>query len=149
MATKEALGMSLEISQDYIDSLTKDLLEQSLIETLDAKNTIVENIVSSVLSVKVNEDGRVSNYERENRCTFLEWLVRKMIKEEVRSVADEVLEEKRGDIREAIRREVSKKANLNKMVDAFFESFSDNLNNKYRTTIDIGFNFEKEKEDRW
>lgn len=149
MATKEALGMSLEISQEYIDSLTKDLLEQSLIETLDAKNTIVENIVSSVLSVKVNEDGRVSNYERENRYTFLEWLVRKMIKEEVRSVADEVLEEKRGDIREAIRREVSKKANLNKMVDAFFESFSDNLNNKYRTTIDIGFNFEKEEEDRW
>ena len=147
MATKEALGMSLEISQDYIDNLTKDLLEQSLIETLDAKNTIVESIVSSVLSVKVNDEGRVSNYERENRYTFLEWLVRKMIKEEVRSVADEVLEEKRGDIREAIRREVSKKANLNKMVDAFFESFSDNLNNKYRTTIDVGFNFEKEKEE--
>ena len=149
MATKEALGMSLEISQDYIDNLTKDLLRQSLIETLDAKNSIVEGIVSQVLSVKVNEDGRVSNYDRENRYTFLEWLVRKMIKEEVRSVADEVFEEKRGDIREAIRREVSKKANLNKMVDAFFESFSDNLNNKYRTTIDVGFNFEKDKEDRW
>lgn len=147
MATKEALGMSLEISQGYIDNLTKQLLEESLIETLDAKNTIVEGIVSSILSVKVNDDGRVSTYERENRYTFLEWLVRKMIKEEVRSVADEVLEEKRGDIREAIRREVNKKANMNKIVDAFFESLTDNLNNKYRTTIDVGFNFEKEKEE--
>lgn len=149
MATKEALGMSLEISQEYIDSLTKDLLEQSLIETLDAKNTIVESIVSSVLSVKVNEDGKFSSYDRENRYTFLEWLVRKMIKDEVKSVADEVLEEKRGNIREAIRREVNKKANMNKLVDAFFESLSGNLNDKYRTTIDIDFNFEKEKEDRW
>lgn len=149
MATKEALGMSLEISQEYIDSLTRDLLEQSLIETLDAKNTIVESIVSSVLSVKVNDEGRVSGYERENRYTFLEYLVRKMIKDEVKSVTDEVLEEKRGDIREAIRREVNKKANMNKLVDAFFEGLSDNLHDKYRTTIDIGFNFEKDKEDRW
>lgn len=149
MATKEALGMSLEISQDYIDNLTKDLLKQSLIETLDAKNTIVENIVSSVLSVEVNDEGRISSYSRENKYTYLEWLVRKMIKDEVKSVADEVLEEKRGDIREAIRREVNKKANMNKFVDAFFESLSDNLHDKYRTTIDIGFNFEKDKEDRW
>ena len=149
MATKEALGMSLEISQEYIDNLTRDLLEQSLIETLDAKNTIVESIVSSVLSVRVNEDGRVSSYDRDNRYTFLEYLVRKMIKDEVKSVTDEVLEEKRSDIREAIRREVNKKANMNKLVDAFFESLTNNLHNEYRTTIDIGFNFEKEKEDRW
>ena len=146
MATKEALGMSLEISQEYIDKLTKDLLTESLIETLDAKNTIVESIVSSVLSVKVNDEGRVSSYNSENKYTYLEWLVRKMIKEEIKSVTTEVLEEKRGDIRSAIRKEVNKKATMNKFVDAFFSTVTENLENKYRTEIDINFDFKKDEE---
>ena len=146
MATKEALGMSLEISQDYIDNLTKDLLTQSLIETLDAKNTIVEGIVSQILSVKVNDEGRVSSYDRENRYTYLEWLVRKMIKDEIKSVATEVLEEKRNDIRSAIRKEVEKKATMNKFVDAFLSTVTKNLESKYRTEIDINFDFKKDEE---
>lgn len=146
MATKEALGMSLEISQDYIDNLTKDLLTQSLIETLDAKNTIVEGIVSQILSVKVNDEGRISSYSGENRYTYLEWLVRKMIKDEIKSVAAEVLEEKRNDIRSAIRKEVNKKATMNKFVDAFFSAVTENLESKYRTEIDINFDFKKDEE---
>ena len=144
MATKEALGMSLEISQEYIDNLTRDLLEQSSIETLDAKNTIVEAIVSNVLSVKVSDDGRVSSYSHDNKFTFLEYLVRKMIREEVRSVAEEVLKERRDDIRKAIRKEMSKSKTLDKFYNAFFDSVVDSLSNRYKTSIDI--NIEKEKD---
>lgn len=139
MATKEALGMSLEISQEYIDNLTRDLLEQSLIETLDAKNTIVQSIISEVLSVKVDESGRVSTYSRDNRYSFLEFLVRKMIKEEVLSVTEEVMKEKRAEIRTIIKKELSKKANIDKFYDAFFSTVMDNLSCSYRTYFDIKF----------
>lgn len=144
MATKEALGMSLEISQDYIDNLTKDLLTQSLIETLDAKNTIVEGIVSQILSVKVNEDGKIDSWSSANKYTFLEYLVRKMIRDEVKSVAEEVLNEKRDDIRKAIRREMSNKATIDKFCNAFFSSVVDGLENRYKTTIDVTVEREKE-----
>lgn len=144
MATKEALGMSLEISQEYIDNLTADLLKQSLIETLDAKNTIVEGIVSNILSVKVNEEGRIASWARDNKYTFLEYLVRKMIKDEVKSVAEEVLNEKRDDIRKAIRREMNNKATIDKFCNAFFSSVVDGLENRYKTTIDVVV--EKERE---
>lgn len=144
MASKEALGMSLEISQDYIDNLTKDLLTQSLIETLDAKNTIVEGIVSNILSVEVDENGRISSYRGDNKYTFLEWLVRKMIREEVKSVAEEVLNEKREDIRKSIKKEMSRKATIDKFCDAFFGTVVDGLENRYKTKIDV--TVEKEKE---
>lgn len=144
MASKEALGMSLEISQEYIDSLTKDLLEQSLIETLDAKNTIVQNIVSNVLSAKVDESGRVSSYSSDNKYTFLEYLVRKMIREETLSVTEEVLKEKRKEIRDTIKKELNKKANIDKFFDAFMSTTMDSLDNRYRTYFDIRF---EEKKD--
>lgn len=144
MATKEALGMSLEISQEYIDSLTKDLLEQSLIETLDAKNTIVQSIVSNVLSARVDENGRVSNYNSDNKYTFLEHLVRKMIREEALSVTEEVLKERRKEIRDTIKKEMNKKANIDKFFDAFMSTTMDNLDSRYRTYFDIRF---EKKED--
>lgn len=144
MATKEALGMSLEISQDYIDNLTKDLLTQSLIETLDAKNSIVEGIVSQILSVKVNDKGQIDSWSSENKYTFLEYLVRKMIRDEVKSVAEEVLNEKRDDIRKAIRREMSSKATIDKFCNAFFSSVVDGLEDRYKTTIDVTVEREKE-----
>lgn len=137
MATKEALGMSLEISQDYIDNLTKDLLTQSLIETLDAKNSIVEKIVSQILSVKVNERGQIDSWSSANKYTFLEYLVNKMIRDEVKSVAEEVLNEKRDDIRKAIRREMSSKATIDKFCNAFFGTVIDGLDSMYKTTIDV------------
>lgn len=144
MATKEALGMSLEISQEYIDNLTRDLLEQSLIETLDAKNTIVQEIISKVLSCKVDDSGMPSRYSSDNKYTFLEYLVRKMVKEEVLSVTEEVMREKRAEIRASIKKELNKKANLDKFYDAFFSTVMDNLDCRYRTFFDI--RFEKEKD---
>ncbi len=139
MATKEALGMSLEISQDYIDNLTKDLLKQSLIETLDAKNTIVEGIVSQILSVKVNEHGQVDSWSSANKYTFLEYLVNKMVRDEVKSVAEEVLNEKRDDIRKAIRKEMTKQSTIDKFYGAFVDNVMTGLQDKYRTTIDVNF----------
>lgn len=150
MATKEALGMSLEISQEYIDNLTKQLLEESLIETLDAKNRIVEGIVSSVLSVKVDDNGRVSNYHNDNRYTYLEWLVRKLVKDEVTEMTHEVLEEKREVIRKAIRKELSRKSTLDSLVGAFFDSAIENIKSNWRTRVDVNFGFEADKkEEEW
>lgn len=146
MATneKQALGMSLQISQDFIDNLAKDLVQESLIETLNSKDEIVRQIVSQILSVRVNYEGRVSNYGSENKFTYLEYLVNKMIKEEVISVAQEVLTEKREQIRDTIKKEMSKKATIDKFYDAFFSNIIDNLSSKYDTKIEI--NIDKKKD---
>jgi len=135
MATKEALGMSLEISQEYIENLTKELLTQSLIETLDAKNTIVQSIVKEVLSTKVDSQGRVSTYRGDEHRTYLKYLCEKMIREEVASVAEEMLEKNRAAIRESIRKEISKKATMDKMTDCFINSVLDGMGNRYRTNV--------------
>lgn len=144
MATKDALGMTLEISQDYIDNLAKNLVEESLIETLNGKDDIVKQIVSSILSVKVDENGKVSNYSNDNRYTYLQYLVNKMIKEEVIDVAKEVLNEKRAEIRETIKKEMSKKATIDNFYQAFYGSIIDNLDCKYNTKIEI--NIDKKKD---
>lgn len=144
MATKEALGMSLEISQEYIEKLTKDLLTESLIETLDAKNRIVESIVSEVLSVKVDKDGRPSTYNGDSHRTYLKYLCEKMIRDELNSVAEEVMTERRTEIRGEIKKAIVKKANMDKFVDAFINTALNGLNCTWKTNVN--FTFTKESD---
>ena len=141
---KQALGMSLQISQDFIDNLAKDLVQESLIETLNGKDDIVRQIVSQILSVRVNQDGIISNYSCDNKFTYLQYLVNKMIKEEVISVAQEVLTERRAEIREHIRKEMSKKATIDKFYDAFFSNITNNLDSRYDTKIEV--NIDKKRD---
>lgn len=139
MASKEALGMSLNISQEYIDNLTKDLLTESLIETLDAKESFVSEIIKNVLSTKVDNKGKVSSYNSDNKYTYLEYLVNTMIKEEFLSITQEVMTVRRNEIREAIRKHLNEKATLDKFYEAFFSTVLDSLDNIYRTTINVSF----------
>ena len=141
---KQALGMSLQISQEFIDNLAKDLVQESLIETLNGKDDIVRQIVSQILSVKVDREGKVSNYSAENKFTYLQFLVNNMIKEEIISVAQEVLTERRVEIREHIKKEMSKKATIDKFYDAFFSNIVNNLDSRYDTKIEI--NIDKKRD---
>jgi hypothetical protein len=140
---KEALGMSLEISQEYIDSLTKDLLQQSLIETLDAKNNIVQNIITEVMNTKVDEHGQKPSYSSRTDMTYIQYLINKSIRDELGKLCEEAID--KSQVRQSIKRELSKKATVDKFVNAFFVGVLDNLNNSWRTKVDI--NIEQSKNE--
>lgn len=140
MATKEALGMSMTISEDFIQNLAKELVTESLIKTLDGKNRIAEEIVRQVLGQKVNRDDGTPTSSDYKACTFLEFQIRKMLREEIVLVTKEVMEEKRTEVREAIRRELMKKATVDRFFNAFYDTVIGNLENKWDTEINFNIN---------
>ena len=144
MATKDALGMSMTISEDFIHNLAKDLVTESLIKTLDDKNKIAEEIVRQVLGQKVSKrDGSPTNRDYDS-CTFLEYEIRKMLMDEILLVTKEVMEERRQEIRDVIRREMMKKATVDGFFNAFYDAVIGNLSSTWNT--DITFNITKKKE---
>lgn len=141
MATKEALGMSMTISEDFIQNLAKELVTESLIKTLDGKNRIAEEIVRQVLGQKVDRDNGAPTSSDYKACTFLEFQIRKMLREEIVLVTKEVMEEKRPEVRETIRRELMKKATVDRFFNAFYDTVIGNLDSTWRTNIT--FNIDK------
>lgn len=141
MATKEALGMSMTISEDFIQNLAKELVTESLIKTLDGKNRIAEEIVRQVLDQKVDRDNGAPTSSDYKACTFLEFQIRKMLREEIVLVTKEVMEEKRPEVRETIRRELMKKATVDRFFNAFYDTVIGNLDSTWRTNIT--FNIDK------
>lgn len=137
------VGIDLNIDDNYLNEAVKNIVMTGIAETLD-KDKIVSGLVNAVLETKVDESGEISSYSRDNRYTLLEVYVNKMIREIVKEEMKKLVEEKRPKMQEIIRKELNKKATLDKFVDAFMSSNLDNLDNNWRTKISVEYQKDNE-----
>lgn len=139
------VGVNLNVDKDYLQEAVKQTVLMGISESLNGKNEIVSQIVNSVLQTKVDRTGKVSSYSSDNKYTLLEFYVNEMLTDVVKEEIKNMIEEKRTECAEIIRKELNKKANINKFVDSFIDSTSKSLNQSWKTTINI--NYEKKSEE--
>lgn len=137
------VGIDLNIDDNYLNEAVKSIVMTGIAESLD-KEKIVNGLVKTVLETKVDEEGKISSYSRDNRYTLLEVYVNNIIREIVKEEMKKLVEEKRPKMQEIIRRELNKRATLDKFVDAFISNNLDNLDNNWKTKISV--EYEKDKE---
>lgn len=132
------VGLNLDIDDNYLAEAIKNTVMTGIVETLD-KDKIVSGLVNTVLETKVDKQGCISRYSSDNQYTLLEVYVNGMIRETIKEELKKLVEEKKPQMQEIIRKELNKKATLNKFVDAFITSNLNNLDNDWRTNIDIEY----------
>ena len=133
---KDALGMTMQINEEFINNLATQLVSESVMATIGGGDKFVKQIVSEILNTKVDESGNVRTY---GERTYLKWLIEKVIREEIESVLTETINEKRKDIKEVVRRELMKKDTIDKFFNAFTESVSGGLKKYWKAKIDVSF----------
>lgn len=138
------VGIDLNIDDNYLNEAVKSIVMTGIAESLD-KDKIVSGLVNTVLETKVNKDGCISRYDSDNTYTLLEVYVNKLIRDIAKEEMKKLVEEKRPKMQEIIRKELNKKATLDKFVDAFISSNLDNLDSNWRTKISIEYQKDKEE----
>lgn len=141
---KNLMGMSLQLDTEYIKNLTKEIVKQGMVETLGNEN-LVGAIVSEILNKPVDENGKVATSSYSKSKPMLQYLVDKELREQIVEIAKEAIEEKKPAIREAIKKEMQKKATIDQFVSKFYSSIIDNLDSSYRTQINVNIESEKEQ----
>lgn len=141
---KNLMGMSLQLDTEYIKNLTKEIVKQGMVETLGNEN-LVGSIVSEILNKKVDEHGNVVTNSYSKSKPMLQYLVDKELREQIVEIAKEAIEEKKPAIREAIKKEMQKKATIDQFVSNFYSSIIDNLHSSYRTQINVNIESENDK----
>lgn len=137
-------GLDLKVDNDYIESVVKNMVTMGIMQALDEKNGIACSIVTQILNQKVDDKGKISSYSSDNKFTLLEYYVNTMIRDESVVIMKEVLEEKRVEVRNMIKKEMQKKSTIDSFYNAFFDGVVDNLNSTWNTTIDVNVNKKKE-----
>lgn len=133
------VGLDLNIDKDFLADAVKQTVMMGISEALNGKNEIVSQIVKMTLNTKVCDKGTISNYDRDNKYTLLEYYVRKMIRDVTGEELQRLVDERKPEITKAIREELSKKVNYTKFVDAFIGSISSAINNLWVPRIDVKF----------
>lgn len=137
------VGLNLDIDDNYLAEAIKNTVMTGIVESLD-KDKVVSGLVNTVLETKVDKNGCISRYESDNKYTLLELYVNEMVRDVIKEEMKRLIEEKRPKMQEIIRKELNKKATLDKFVDAFISSNLNNLDNNWRTKISV--EYEKNKE---
>lgn len=140
------VGLDLNIDNDYLAEAVKQTVIMGIAESLNGKNEIVSQIVNSVLSTKVDKNGNISSYSSDNKYSLIDLYVRKTLKEIAIEEIKNICEERKPEIREIIRRELTKKASAQKFVDKFFDCMVTNLDSTWQTTINVDFQKKNEKD---
>ena len=95
MPEKQALGMTMQISQEYINNLATEMIRENLLAALGGSDKFVEELTKEILNTKVNKDGKVSSYRCSDDIPYIQYLINKTIREEVTGTLKEMLDEKR------------------------------------------------------
>ena len=101
------VGLDLNIDNDYLAEAVKQTVIMGIAESLNGKNEIISQIVNSVLSTKVDKNGNISNYSSDNKYSLIDFYVRKTLKEIAIEEIKNICEERKPEIREIIRRELT------------------------------------------
>lgn len=133
------IGLNLDMGDNYLADCVKETVIAGISASLNGKNEIVSQLVHDVLNFKVDKNGRVSGYQKDNQYTLLEWHVNHVIKEIAKDEIANMIEEARPKIAEAIKAELSKKKTMNDMVAAFVTTITNTLRSDWKTTVNIDF----------
>lgn len=79
------IGLNLDIDDNYLAQCIQQTVVAGISESLNGKNEIVSQLVHDVLNIKVDSNGRISSYARDNDQTLLEYHVKHALNDEPRA----------------------------------------------------------------
>jgi DNA relaxase NicK len=137
--SKSIIGLDLNVDQDYIAKAVQQCVIMGISEALNGKNEIVSQLVNAVISTRVDADGKLSTYSNNHTQTLLQYYVKKLITDVVKEELQVMVNEKRGEISEMVRKKLNSKATTDKMTGALCEMLEGAINDTYRTKIEVNF----------
>lgn len=141
--TNNMLGLNLNVDPNFIGEAVKNTILGGIIKGLDSKDEIIKNFVALVMTQKVDENGKPTDSYRA-KCTLLEYFTKKVIEDVAREELLALISEKKEDIRKIMKKELAKKANIDRFCDAFISEVKAATSNTWCPKISVEF---KEKEN--
>lgn len=131
--------MSLNLSADMIKPIIEKTIQANVLSALNGWEGVVTDMVNTVLTTKVDENGKISSYSSENRYTWIEVNLNRRIKELVEGEVKKQIEESAEAIREAVRKQITSKAGSNAVAKAVVDGLIGSFEKSWNSTINISF----------
>lgn len=139
---KPIVGIDLGIDPEYLEQVVRQTVSVGIAEALGGKEAVASEIIHSVLNARVNSDGKIirpHDYGYRDAKTVIDYYTQRVIKNQVQEVLKEIVEEKRADIKKAIKKELSKPSTIDGLTGEFVHHLLSVSTDYWRPKINISF----------
>ena len=127
----------IQLDPKLIDSLVKEHINAAMLSVLaDKKEVLLSQMANQILNLKVNSEGQISNYQSENKYSWIEMTLNKELRGVIKQAVTEQLTAMKPDIEKAVKKEVAKSGTA--IAKAIMGGFTEALKVGYKFNITIG-----------
>lgn len=130
--------LSIALPTELVERAVRDKINASIAGALGDPTQLIESLVGSVLSQKVNEHGNVDRSSYNNNYDYLEVVASNYIRDAAKEALSQVMEENKPKVVAAIKKQLAKSPS--KIADVLVKGMTDTLDCTYRNDIKISFN---------
>ncbi len=131
------MDVEMKINPEYLEKSAEKIVKAGIIEALGDPSVILTKAVDSVLSMKVDREGRQSNSY--SSIPYIEWLATKVIQDTVRDCIKEVIDERKDEFEEVIKKKLATKSFMNDVSSSFIKAMLDAASSHWSMPIDVSF----------
>jgi hypothetical protein len=123
--------VNLSIPKEVTQPIVAAKIQEAVLAALGGADKIVESIIHKICNTQVNpNDGKVSSYSHDNKITWIDYHVTKIIEEGVKMELKKQIDEGALPIKDALIKVMQSKQGSSKIADALLQGLTDNFNGK-------------------
>lgn len=129
---------TFQIPRDVIEPIIVAHVQTAIVAALGGSAALVETAINEILTKKVDSDGKINSYDRNNTYTFIQLQLVKSVQAAVTDVLNEELKKHQDAIRTHITKELAKKNSplIKQLVEGMTKAFTaDSLH--YRIEVSV------------
>jgi len=129
--------VDIKISEDLIKGIIETKVQAAITQALSSEASVVEQVVAAALECKVDEKGKRSRYDSDNKFTYLDSLCRKMIRNAAESAVQEWAHSQQKLLTDTFLKQLQTKKTANALVKTCVDGLSDAASQSWRFSVDV------------
>lgn len=130
--------VNIQISNEVVQTIIEKKIQTAVVSALSGETNLLEAMVKTVLMVKVNSEGHVDKYSSRDSVDYLEWLCRRVIREQAEIGVKKFVENNASVIEKEIEKQL--KTQTKSLAAQFVTSLLDTSKNAWRIKADVHLN---------
>ena len=129
--------INLGINEDMVKPILEKQIQAAIMANIGDVDQLFEMVIKKALSVKVDRDGNVSKYSSDNNYDFLEVLTGNAIRKAATEAIREYVNENQETLKNVLKKEMEKKSNQSKLIEAFVEAATRSFDYRYHFSANV------------
>lgn len=129
--------VKLQVSDDLIRGIVSKQVSAAVVTAMGGREELLEKVVTAVLTMKVDSEGKISSYSSSNGFQWLDVLFRQMIQEAAKQAVKAWIDANKDMIQKAVVKGFQKQSN--QMSVAFVDGLMKSIESDWKFKVDVNF----------